>query len=114
MARKKTEDEINNVKTADNNTPEIKEDVVENNFQEAKEDVVENNVPEVKESDAKNSEKAPVSKEKKIPEAAKRILKVFSNHEKLYVSADGRVYTADSKPAVVGNAILYKNPYFNN
>lgn len=64
-------------------------------------------------------EKAKVAKKKQpeeqeIPDDVKRILELYPKEEKLYVNKHGGVYTSDSKPKMTGNAILYKNPFYNN
>lgn len=53
-------------------------------------------------------------KEKEIPEFVRRILKIYSNYDELYIDAKGGVYTKGTQPSAVGSAILYKNPYFNS
>ena len=49
-----------------------------------------------------------------IPEAAKRILKLFYNLPELYITNAGRVFTPESKPSLRDGAILYKNPFYNS
>ena len=102
MARKKTQEELE----AQNNPvaePEV------NNTPVAEPEV------EVKESDsAKNEKTESKATNGEIPKFADRLLRLFSNYEELYVSESGSVYTPDTKPAIRGNSILYKNPYFNN
>lgn len=46
-------------------------------------------------------------------EDVKRVLKSFPNYEKLYVNKQGGVFAPDTKPTLVGGAILYKNPFYN-
>ncbi len=43
----------------------------------------------------------------------KRVLKSFPTYEYLYVNKQGGVFAPDTKPTLVGGAILYKNPFFN-
>ena len=49
-----------------------------------------------------------------IPDNVLRILKLFRNMSELYVSKSGSVFTPDTKPSLRGNAILYKNPFYNS
>lgn len=49
-----------------------------------------------------------------IPDNVKGILKAFNNQPELYVSATGRVFSPGAKPSLRGNAILYKNPFYNS
>ena len=59
-------------------------------------------------------EEAPKAVSEELPEYAKKALKVFKNMPELYVSPTGGVFTPDTKPSVYGNAILYKNPFYNS
>lgn len=49
-----------------------------------------------------------------IPDHAKRVLKIFSNLPEAYIDTTGGVYSPDSKPAIRGKAILYKNPFYHS
>lgn len=51
---------------------------------------------------------------KEIPANVQRILKVFSDKPELYVGDNGRVFSPEAKPSLRGNAILYKNPFYNS
>lgn len=115
MAKKKAE------------VPAVEETVVENpenvvtaeetTNEEQVEKVAEQPVQENSEESAKTDEVKPEQKtatENDIPANIQRILKVFKNHPELYVSEAGRVFTPDAKPSVRGNAILYKNPFYNS
>lgn len=66
--------------------------------------------------EAKAEEKVPVAPTapaaQELPDYAKKVLKTFSNMPELYISAKGGVFTKDTKPAIRGAAILYKNPYY--
>lgn len=107
MARKKTQEELDaqNNPVAEpevNDTPVIEPDEVKARENES-----------AKNESAKN-EKTESGSANEIPKFAARLLRLFSNYEELYVSDSGSVYTPDTKPAIRGNAILYKNPYFND
>lgn len=49
-----------------------------------------------------------------IPAEVDRLLQIYPSYPELYIGSKGEVYTADTKPNIIGGAILYKNPYFNN
>ena len=105
MARKKTQEELE----AQNNP------VTEPKVQDTPATEPEVETVEVKENDsAKNENTESHVTNGEIPKSAARLLKLFANYEELYVSESGSVYTTDTKLAIRGNAILYKNPYFNN
>lgn len=70
------------------------------------------------ESEGENVEKPkrPAVKPKKavvedIPAHIDHILSLFPDYDELYVDAKGGVYPKDTKPELVGDAILYKNKY---
>lgn len=121
MAKKKAEAPA--VETAVVESPENVETVVETT-QETTEEVVEQpqaeNSEEVTEAKAEESvAKAPKQKkaataEPEIPANVQRILKAFNNMPELYVSSTGRVFSPGAKPSLRGNAILYKNPFYNS
>lgn len=46
-----------------------------------------------------------------VPPFAMNTLKAFKEYESLYVDDKGGAYTPDTKQNLVGEAILYKNPY---
>lgn len=105
MARKKTQEELE----AQNNP------VTEPEVQDTPATEPEVETVEVKENNsAKNENTESHVMNGEIPKSAARLLKLFANYEELYVSESGSVYTTDTKLAIRGNAILYKNPYFNN
>lgn len=94
MARKKTQEEL---ETQNNSVAESEVQTVE-----------------TKENNSANNENIESVMDSEIPKSVARLLKLFANYEELYVSESGSVYTTDTKPALRGKAILYKNPYFNN
>lgn len=107
MARKKTQEEINAAKEkasviADEQVKAVDE------TSKAVEEKVENVAKPSVEKVSKTNVKAD------IPDFAKKLLKLYDDCEELFVSPSGSVFTPDTKPAIRGNAILYKNPYFNN
>ena len=65
------------------------------------------------EEDTTTSVEIENSNNDEIPFNVKRILKLFKNYPELYVSNTGGVFTSDTKHSLRGNAILYKNPYYN-
>lgn len=65
------------------------------------------------ESPSKDSETQTIE-EQSIPANIQRILKIFKNMPELYVKPTGGVFTPDTKPSIRGNAILYKNPFYNS
>jgi hypothetical protein len=48
-----------------------------------------------------------------LPEAVNKILKLFVNEKELYIDKQGGVFYKHTKPALIKNAILYKNPYYH-
>jgi hypothetical protein len=46
------------------------------------------------------------------PPSVEAILKSFPTYESLYIDSHGGIYTPATAPAIRGNAILYKNPYY--
>lgn len=121
MAKKKAE--VPAAETAVVESPENVETVVETTqvtTEEAVEQPKDENseeVTEVKEEEpvakATKQKKAAVA-EPEIPANVQRILKAFNNMPELYVSNTGRVFTPGAKPSLRGNAILYKNPFYNS
>lgn len=63
------------------------------------------------EADAESGGKA-VTNDTDIPDAVKKILKVFANYAELAIDAHGGVYTDIKKVSAKEKAVLYKNPYF--
>lgn len=121
MAKKKAE--VPAAETAVVESPENVETVVETT-QETTEEAVEQpkdenseEVTEVKEEEsvakATKPKKAAVA-EPEILANVQRILKAFNNMPELYVSNTGRVFSPGAKPSLRGNAILYKNPFYNS
>ena len=121
MAKKKAE--VPAAETAVVESPENVETVVETT-QETTEEAVEQpkdenseEVTEVKEEEsvakATKPKKAAVAAPE-IPANVQRILKAFNNMPELYVSNTGRVFSPGAKPSLRGNAILYKNPFYNS
>lgn len=51
---------------------------------------------------------------KEIPENVDAILKLFPEHESLYISTTGMVFTSVTQPEKVGASILYKNPHYKS
>lgn len=56
------------------------------------------------------SDKLTVSTE--IPVYVDALLKIFTEHEHLFVSLSGSVFTPDTPESMLGDAVLYKNPYY--
>lgn len=101
MARKKTD--IDNT-----------EQVVESNVQG---DADNSSVETLEHSNEEDGSKSVTKSQKaktEIPVAVDKLLKVYNNYEQLYVDAKGSVYTADTQPNLVGDAILYQNPYYQS
>ena len=121
MAKKKAE--VPAAETAVVESPENVETVVETT-QETTEEAVEQSKDENSEEVTEVKEEEPVAKatkpkkaavaEPEIPANVQRILKAFNNMPELYVSNTGRVFSPGAKPSLRGNAILYKNPFYNS
>lgn len=47
-----------------------------------------------------------------LPGLVQKALKVFRNKEKLYVNSKGGVFSENTNRALLGDAKLYKNPFF--
>ena len=90
-------------------TTEKKEETQETT--EKKEEIIEDIKQDAPKEDGKKTQAVETQD---IPENVKRILVTFRNMPELYVSKSGSVYTPDTKPSVRGNAILYKNPFYNS
>lgn len=122
MARKKTQEEINQSKAETPvEEPETKVADVEEAAENEVIETVKKELDEVatyKTNSVDNPEpsKKSVEEPKKveIPDYADRLLKMYSDCPEIYVAPSGSVFTPDTKPAIRGNAILYKNPYYNN
>ena len=59
---------------------------------------------------AKKSEA--ISDVDKMPAMAVKVLKLFTNYEKLYIDATGGAFTEGTKLPENNTAILYQNPYY--
>ena len=78
------------------------------------EEVAELPLEKVAEEAPKKKAKKANSKDAQEPdEDVKRVLKSFPTYEYLYVNKQGGVFAPDTKPTLVGGAILYKNPFYN-
>ena len=103
MARIKKEEEL--VKPAE-------EAVVENN-EKNEEGVVENEQKaEVETDPVQVEEKEQKEAETEIPAFADKLMRNFSNLEEVYITSKGGVFTKDTPASLVGDAKLYKNPYY--
>lgn len=49
-----------------------------------------------------------------LPEQAKKLLSAYSNYAALYIDSKGGVYTENTQHNLVGDAILYRNPYYKS
>lgn len=49
-----------------------------------------------------------------LPEQAKKLLSTYSNYAALYIDSKGGVYTENTQHNLVGDAILYRNPYYKS
>lgn len=47
-------------------------------------------------------------------EQIKKLLRCYSNYAALYVDTKGGVYPEGTQPNLVGDAILYQNPYYKS
>lgn len=47
-------------------------------------------------------------------EQVKKLLRCYSNYAALYVDSKGGVYPEGTQPNLVGDAILYQNPYYKS
>ena len=99
MARKKNE--------------ELQDVVVNEQVEETVEQETELKEP-VEETDVEHTEELV---EETLPEPSEfvlKFLKMYDNHPELYVDSKGGVYSESTQPQQVGNAILYKNPYYKS
>lgn len=53
-------------------------------------------------------------KEDMIPEYAKRVLKMYPKVKEMYISRNGGAFPAETKQSLIGNAILYQNPFYKS
>lgn len=117
MARpKKTEEEVQEqnavIPTNENNTempstdkglqPTIDKDKEQNP-----------STPHEQSTEKKDNERAPENTNAKLEKWVEDTLKVYPQYKTLYIDNKGGVYTADTNQNIRGNAILYKNPYYN-
>ena len=49
-----------------------------------------------------------------LPEQVKKLLSAYSNYAALYIDSKGGVYTENTQHNLVGDAILYRNPYYKS
>lgn len=49
-----------------------------------------------------------------LSEPIKKLLRCYSNYAALYVDTKGGVYPEDTQLNLVGDAILYQNPYYKS
>lgn len=54
---------------------------------------------------------APVTE---LPEQVKKLLGTYPNYAALYIDSKGGIYTEDTQHNLVGDAILYRNPYYKS
>ena len=74
---------------------------------------VENPTPETEEQAPEVITEQSV-KEDMIPEYAKRVLRMYPNVKEMYISRNGGAFPAETKQSLVGNAILYQNPFYKS
>lgn len=91
MARKKSTEEA----VVEAQETQQAEDTAQNSGNTEKEAVVE----------------APVTE---LSEQVKKLLSAYSNYAALYIDSKGGVYTEDTQHNLVGDAILYRNPYYKS
>lgn len=101
MARKKTEEELK-AETAVETGVETAAPTSETN--ESNENDGKNETSEVAETVAVDA----------TDEAILKTLKLYADLDEAFVDAKGCVFTKDTPAHLVGKAVLYKNPYFNN
>lgn len=49
-----------------------------------------------------------------LPEQVKKLLSAYSNYAALYIDSKSGVYTENTQHNLVGDAILYRNPYYKS
>lgn len=76
-------------------------------------DTQENPTPETEEQASEVITEQSV-KEDMIPEYAKRVLRMYPNVKEMYISRNGGAFPAETKQSLVGNAILYQNPFYKS
>lgn len=50
----------------------------------------------------------------KLPDYAQKAFKLYPDADELYIDSKGGVFPKGTQPALVGSAILFKNPNINN
>lgn len=78
----------------------------------AKDEPVKEVVKETVKETVKKAMKAADVNAADLPGLVQKALKVFRNKEKLYVNSKGGVFSENTKRALLGDAKLYKNPFF--
>jgi hypothetical protein len=118
MARKKkTQDpEDENVQTQETtNTPDIPDTLNEttagDNVEEQR-DIEGDNTMVTEELPDDGTDMEEILPSTPVPEPTRLLLQKFPNYQELYIDAKGGVYTKDTQPNLVTEAILYQNPYY--
>lgn len=97
MARKKNAEE----------TPVIPQDSIE--------EVQPVETPALVDEEVQTAPVTEVKQETEEPsEQIKKLLRCYSNYAALYVDSKGGVYPEGTQPNLVGDAILYQNPYYKS
>jgi hypothetical protein len=109
MAKRKSDtEEITD--TAQVDVKEQQEHEVKNNIDAPFDGLVEGNNPTgIPEDEGDKSQEESVE----LSDEVKKILRQYPNEQELYIDNCGGVFMKWSQPALVKNAILYKNPYYN-
>jgi hypothetical protein len=105
MAKKKTTEVIENSAET-----EIVAPACEN---PAQTEAQESPAPEIEQQESEVITEQTV-KEDMIPDYAKRVLRLYPNMKEMYISRNGGAFPADTKQSLVGNAILYQNPFYKS
>lgn len=67
---------------------------------------------ETKETEEKQKNEKQSKNNTEIPEFVKKLLQKYPNYSALYVDTKGGVFTKDTQPNLIKDAILYQNPYY--
>ena len=112
MARKKnTETPVTEDIQAQDPTVTLETPVVSNTESETQEkDTVESPDETTLKEPSPRKDKA--EKKVDIPEFVKELLQKYPNYPALYIDSKGGVFTEDTQPNWVKDAILYQNPYY--
>lgn len=112
MARKKnTETPVTEDIQAQDPTVTLETPVVSNTESETQEkDTVES--PDETTLKEPSLQKDKAEKKVDIPEFVKELLQKYPNYPALYIDSKGGVFTEDTQPNWVKDAILYQNPYY--